>query len=351
MAWLWGNGFDFYNNADGNEVLSDTNSHTLSSATGIGFLTGSGTRWNYGQALNLGGQTLTTVSFANSTTIWINNNWFCYSYSSGSATKILGFRLRDGSSNQVGVWLTLGGYFVVTTGLASGTILATSPALFNSQSWHHFQIKIVINNTTGSVAIRRDGNSSDDWNSGSINTRNGTVTAQCNTVAFSSDLGAGGYLDDTFIFNDQGSAPNTWQGDVRAVQQMPASDSSVQWSRSTGSTNYSLVDESISNQDTDYVFSNTVNQVDAYNVASLVTTPSAIICIQQRMCFRRDDSGPHTVKAQIVSGGTTTNSADMVVGNTYQNQLMATYLTDPNTGLIWTATTANAVKIGPAVVV
>lgn len=346
MAWLWGNSFDFY--TDINDVMSDSNSHILSSSS-ASIVAAANTRFNLGQGISLSAATLQTLTFANSTTIWVNLNWQSTSYSPTGTAKGSGFRLLDGSSAQVGVWLRQDGVFLVTTGLYTGTVLASSPALFSSSSWHHIQIKVVINNTTGTVEIRKDGNTSNDWASGNINTRNGTVTAQCNSCL----IGSGDFaqaLDDIYIFNDQGAAPNTWQGDVRAVQQMPSSDSSQVWSRSTGSTNYNLVNELTSNQDTNYVLSNTVNAADAYNLAALSVTPSTIICIQERMCFRMDDTGPHTVKAQMISGGTTTNSATVVVATTYANQLMATYVTDPNTGLAWGGTAANAAKVGPVVV-
>jgi len=352
MAWLWGNGWDFYNASDAGEVMSDTNSHIYSGTIGQAILnSGSNTRFNYGQAILFNGCTIQTVAFANSTTIWVNSNLFGISFTVGATAKGIGFRLMDGSSAQVGVWLRQGGDFIVTNGPYNGTILATSQVFFAGQVWHHFQIKVVINNTTGSVTIRRDGNTSDDWTSGNINTRNGTTTAQCNSVLFSTG-DFGNYLDDTYIFNDQGAAPNNWQGDVRAVQQLPSSDSSTpQWSRSTGTTNYNLVNEASSNKDTNYVFTTTVNAVDSYNLSALLSTPSTILCIQQRMCFRMDDVGPHTVHAQLISGGTTTNSADIAVASTYANQLMATYLTDPNTGLAWSASAANAAKVGPVDVV
>jgi hypothetical protein len=345
MAWLLGDGFDFYN-ATTDIVLPGT---TWVSSTAALVATAA-TRFNAGQAAQVtNGSAITSVSFANSTTIYVN---FAAMYvpviTGGGTTQISGFNLFDGASVQLGIWFRNGGDIVVTnTGTGSGTVLATSSVLFSSGVWHHYQFKIVINNATGSVELRMDGSSSPAWNPTGINTRNGTVNAQVNKLNFISTIGTTNLdFDDLYCFNDQGAAPNTWQGDVRAVQQMPASDSAIAWTRSTGSTNFSLVNELKQNSDTNYVLTNTPGSADAYNVGALASTPISIIAVQQKMIYRMDDSGPHTIKQQLISGATTANGSTVSSISTYQWQ-EDLYVTDPNTSAAWTATALNAVKIGP----
>jgi hypothetical protein len=344
MAWLIGDGFDFYN-ATTDMVLPGT-VWASGSAT---MIAAASTRFGVGQAVQLfNGSSFTSVAFANSTTIWVNFVLdFTGTITGGGTSQEAGFSLRDGASNQVGIYFRNGGDIVVTNGAVSGTVLATSPVLISVNTFNHFQFKIVINNTTGSVEMRMNGSTSASWNPTGLNTRNGTAVAQCNSILFASPVAGGtATVDDFYCFNDQGAAPNTWQGDVRAVQQMPSSDSSVAWTRSTGTTNFATVNELKQNADTNYVSTGVASTVDAYGVPALTTTPGSIIAVQTKMIARMDDTGPHTVKSRLTSSGTNADSANFSLLTNYA-WISQLNLVDPHTSAAWTASGVAAVLIGP----
>lgn len=344
MAWLIGDSFDFYN------VSADLGIQgTVWTAGTPSLIAAASTRFGVGQAIQLfNGGGVSSVSFANSTTIWVN---FVLDYTSaitgGGTTQAAGFSLKDGASNQVGVYFRNGGDIVVTNGALNGTVLATSPVLVAQNAFNHFQFKIVINNTTGSVELRMNGGSSASWNPTGLNTRNGTANAQCNSIVFTSAVGSlSANIDDFYCFNDVGAAPNTWQGDVRALQQMPTSDSSVAWTHSTGTTNFATVNELKQNADTNYVSTAVASTVDAYGLPALSVTPGSIVAVQTKMIARMDDTGPHTVKSRLNSGGTTADSSNLSLTTNYQwiSQLNTV---DPHTSAAWTASGVAAVLIGP----
>jgi hypothetical protein len=343
MAWLIGDGFDFYN------VAADMLSPGTVWASGSPPALAATTRFGVGQSITITNAAIVTSSaFANSTTIYVN---FVLDYTTpitgGGTTQGVGFSLRDGASNQVGVYFRNGGDIVVTNGAIGGTVLATSPVLVAQNVFNHYQCKIVINNTTGSLELRMNGSTTASWNPTGLNTRNGTTNAQCNSIQLNSASGViGGTFDDFYCFNDQGAAPNTWQGDVRAVQQMPSSDSSVAWTRSTGTTNFATVNELKQNADTNYVSTGVASTVDAYGVPALTTTPGSIIAVQTKMIARMDDTGPHTVKSRLTSSGTNADSANFSLLTNYAwvSQLN---LIDPHTSAAWTAAGVAAVTIGP----
>ncbi len=155
-----------------------------------------------------------------------------------------------------------------------------------------------------------------------------------------------GNVDDFYMFSDQGAAPTTFQGDVRAVQQMPSSDSSVSWAPNTGALNYNRVNELREDADSSYVLTNTPNNVDQYGIAALSPTPLSIVAVQTKLLARMDDAGPHTVKSRLTSTGTTSDSSDLPLSSTYQ-WVWQMYAVDPHTSGPWSALNLNAVTIGP----
>jgi hypothetical protein len=352
MAWLVGDGFDHYANWTTDMAANADVWQAIANCVGVqtGRFTGS-------SAINLGNASVTpgtaqTITFANSTTIWVNYNEILNATTIGSAGTHVGFRLLDGASNQMGFWFNSNGTFFVTNGLDSGTVLATSPQLVPNGTcpWHNCQVKVVINNTIGSVELRLNGATSPSWNATGLNTRNGTATNQCNSIILASNSASTGFMDDFYAFNDQGSQPNTWQGEVKCATLFPNSDNSIQWTRNAGSTNFSRVNQvgSAQDNDTSYNSDNTVGHIDQFLITSLGVTPAAIVAVQTKMNHRMDDVGPHTVQMNLTSGGTTVNKT-ATVGASYV-WATKTDVVDPNTSAAWTASGVNSAKPGYQVV-
>jgi hypothetical protein len=350
MAFEIGDSFDFYASGAGYTALLDAGTCWAVFLGGLG-LTPSVTRFGVGQAMNLGGNgdgTLISNAFGNDAVIYIN---FAHLNSvaliPGNTSVVWGFNLCDGTNKQVGIYFRSQGDIVVTSGPFNGTILATwAGPLWALNQWNHYQFKVTINNTTGRVEARQNGHAADDFDTGAaINTRNGSTNSYANHINFYGS-GAGVYIDDFYLFNDQGIQPNTWQGDVRAVQLMPSTDSSVTWTRSTGATNASCVDEPQETGDTDYVSTLTVNAVDQYGTSSLATTPNAIIGLVTKAYVRMDDVGPHSIKTRLTSNAVVGDSATLSLSSTY-GWLWSNYMTDPSGSAAWTAARVNAATIGP----
>jgi hypothetical protein len=129
----------------------------------------------------------------------------------------------------------------------------------------------------------------------------------------------------------------------------PVSDSAQNdWSASSGSNNASLVDDTTAN-DTDYVFSNTVGQIDRYNIEDLPTNPTAISAIQITYAALKDDATTRTIRPSLKSGGTTSPGATKAVSPTYQ-WFTDIRTVDPNTSAPWTFGGVNAIEVGPEIV-
>jgi hypothetical protein len=141
------------------------------------------------------------------------------------------FQLSDGATNQCCIVFRSDGAILLTSATPAGTVLATyTGAVTAANTWFAFEFEVVINATTGSFAVRKNGNTSNDFSAASLNTRPGT-----NAYANKLTLGMSGtvfaqQIDDLLWRSDTSSVP--WVGDVRCYTRMPASDASVQFSRS-----------------------------------------------------------------------------------------------------------------------
>src|SRR4029077_14699582 len=80
--------------------------------------------------------------------------------------------LFDGATAQCSVVFRSDGTILLTSGGPAGATLATYTGAFPVfNTWYAFEFEIVINNTTGSFAVRKNGNNVNDFTATSLNTR------------------------------------------------------------------------------------------------------------------------------------------------------------------------------------
>jgi hypothetical protein len=342
MAWIIGDSFDFYSAvADAAGLWTTITAGTISSTTRFG----AGRSYQFGNiAVGL------EKSFgSNEATVFCATAFLCAAGSTG-AVIVAAILLQDGATTQCSVCFERPGNIVLRSGGITGAVLATYANAFQPTVWDHFQIKVVIHNTTGAITVRKNGDAGDTWSATGLNTRGGTANNYANAVRLRSDNAVtSAWFDDFLCFSGSGAAPNDWVGDIRAVQLLPSADTAQRdFSRSAGATNSALVDEAVQNGDTDYVFSGTPNHQDLYDLSDLATTPASILAVQARMFAKKTDSGARSGQIRVKSGATEAGGADTVLSTSY-TWLSRVGVTDPNTGAAWTAAAVNAAQLGPKV--
>jgi hypothetical protein len=201
------------------------------------------------------------------------------------------------------------------------------------------------------VQIRLNGAGADNFDSGAtLNTRNGTANNYANNMTLYSNVStAVNKIDDFAIIACSGAAPNDWVGDIRCVTLFPDADTAQKdFSRSAGSDNYALVDETDQDDDTTYVYSSTVGHIDRYTLQNLSPAPPSIITLQARQRVKKYDAGARSSAIVIKSGATTVTTGSLALPSSYiwQNYVMAT---DPNTAAAWTSANVDALELGPKV--
>ena len=240
MAWSFGDGFDLY--SSGGDAINGY----WDSGTTVGFSLVSG-RFTGSQAIQ-----------QNSSTVWlvkssgvndaVHHLVVAFRQTSAISGSTLGtyLQLLDGTTGQCCIVFRGDGAILLTSGTPGGTTLATYTSAFPvSNTWYAFEFEIVINNTTGSFAVRKNGNTSNDFSATSLNTRPGSNSYANKLQVGQNAAVAGQQFDDLFWRSDASSV--AWMGDIRCYTRMPASDQSVQFSRAPTTVGQTFTSSATSN--------------------------------------------------------------------------------------------------------
>ena len=262
--------------------------------------------------------------------------------------------LYDSATAQVGWKLNSNGSISVYRGATSGSTLigttTTGLITLNSVSTADYkmvELEVVFaTGATGTVKLRV--NDTEVLNVSSVQTSN-TANAYCTHYAISgSNAGSEGVnYDDLYVNDDTGSAPhNTYYGEAFVVERvLPNADgNSSQWTRSTGTNNYAMVDDT-GNDDTDYVSSSTTNQIDTYGCSNLTNASGTVIGIEHNMIIRKDDVANRVVAPVIRTGGTDYPQTNRTATGTY-TLWYERINTNPNTSLPFSISDINGIEIG-----
>ena len=155
--------------------------------------------------------------------------------------------------------------------------------------------------------------------------------------------GATGYLDDLYICNGLGSVNNGFLGAVRIYTGVPVSDATpLDWTPSTGTTHYSLVNEIPPDNGSTYVSDNVVSDVDQYFHAT-GSPPSGvkILAVQHDIDLNIAESGSRQVSSCI--NGTPHGAATLT---TTFHIYTEPYDVNPVTGIGWKITDFATLPIG-----
>jgi hypothetical protein len=227
MAFFFGDGFDLYAQTSdayqgGTYWDSGATSFTLQSGRFVG---------SRAIQYNATGIWLTKSSAANDS---VHHFVVAYEQTVAISGTTLGFyiELFDGTTAQCSVVFRSDGAILLASGAPNGTVLATyTGAVTATSTWYAFEIEVVIHNTAGSITVRKNGNTSNDFTLGSLNTRAGTANNYANKISIGNQGGAAAtsLIDDLLWRSDASSVP--WVGDVRCYTRRPDADASVQWTR------------------------------------------------------------------------------------------------------------------------
>lgn len=230
MAFFFGDGFDLYAQpSDATASYWDPSSlNPNSSFLVVGRFSGS-------RGLNFSTSTrLDKVSSVLTDAVHHFVLAFMSSNITGSSPGIF-MQLSDGATVQCSVVFRSDGAIVLTSGGPTGAALSIYTGAFTTNNvWYAFEIEVVVHNTSGSMTVRRNGNTNNDFYSGLLNTR-ASANNYANKLQFGCQSAGSQNIDDFLWRSDASTVP--WVGDIRCYTRHPVLDVTVQLSRSSAPVN------------------------------------------------------------------------------------------------------------------
>lgn len=244
---------------------------------------------------------------------------------------------RDAGNNTLAcAIITPTGSIQIRKGLRNNnvTVAETSGPVVTANAWHHISIKM--NWSTSAVSIEREGVPVLSVTGIDIG------TGPCYQVASRCQSDGAGFstplrLKDIFYWDGAGSLNNDHPGPVTVYRRKVVSDVSSGWTKSTGTSDYQLLDESPPD-DADYISApSTLPSPSIMGLEDLPTDVVAVraVCLVSRQ--RKTDGGDCKTQMSI----TPDNGSNYALGSDRAITTAFTYWhdwaeTSPATGLSWT---------------
>ena len=269
-----------------------------------------------------------------------------------AATSHAGFAVEflDGGTVQVGVYNNTDLTLEVRRNGSSGTLLATSTNSLTVGTYYYIEFKAIIDNA-GTYEVRVNGTSTGWIPSASGDTQQ-SVNAYANVININtiSGLGLQHVYDDLYICDGTtGEDPtypnNSFLGDIRVAMVLPNEIGTYSEFTPTAGNNYTCVDETTPNDDTDYVYTSGVGNVDTYGFAALPVTSGTILGIQTVPYARKDDAGSRSISSTLYYNSILYSGSPKSLGDTY-SYYPEIFETNPNTEERWTISEINAAEFG-----
>lgn len=273
----------------------------------------------------------------------------------GSGFRVWFPELPDGNSNAIFQWRDNANAVQCTLSIMSTgglqfwrgdftTLLGTSATpVVTAGAWHHIEVKALIDDTAGTLEVRVNGRVIIDLDT--IDTK-ATSIAGCAQVVWGDNSISSErfYMKDVIVWDSLGSSNNDFIGDVQIVSLIPTGDTALNWTPSTGTDGYALIDESVPN-DTDYISAD--DTLPDASVFTLSDLDADVVSVKGLMSFVRmfkTDGGTAQVQVGLVSGTNTDNGEDRPI-TVAETTWMDLSELDPDTAAAWTPIAVNAVKL------
>ncbi len=213
-------------------------------------------------------------------------------------------------------------------------------------TYHYFEFKFTINDTTGTIDIWRDG--VNIFTDTGLDTKNGGTASFIDRLDFQGASGFTYYLDDLYIGNTQGSdLVDAIKADLHVETLFPSAEGvTIQHTPSTGTDNSALIDETPGhNTDTDYNEDGTPGNIDEFDYDNMTDNTVTIHAIQMMSVARKTDAGAISLRNRIDSGASIGTGADMSLATAYE-LFTDIFENDPQGGGAWTGARVEAAEYG-----
>lgn len=231
------------------------------------------------------------------------------------------------------------------------TLLGTSSTTIPLNAWVYLEIKLFINDTTGTFEVLLGGTSILSY---SGDTKNSSTLSTAQTISignYGTYARPDFYLDDFYICDGTGSMNNTFLGDVRVDTIYPTGAGTSGQFTGVGDTAnlYANVDDATPDGDSTYNYSDSAGNSDSFVCGDVTTLGSTIYGVQANLIARKDDAGTRTIAPQARTAGTSYVGSTQSLADSYMDFLQI-WETNPATSTAWTESTVNSAEFGYKVV-
>ncbi len=222
---------------------------------------------------------------------------FAY-YVDGSFGATNGFMVSNASGAQFTVHILANGAIEMRRGAYNGTLLGTSAvSTIDANVWNYIEVKVKLSDAAGTYDVVANG--VNVLTGSGVDTQN-QAAATFDRITLYGQQGSNSYVTDMYVADSIGSACNDLLGDSRVDTVMPdGAGNYAQWDPSAGA-NYACVDDpGALDNDTTYVATDVLNEIDTYTFGNLVALGTTIHGLALVLATRKDDAG--TIKSKSVT--------------------------------------------------
>lgn len=232
--------------------------------------------------------------------------------------------------------------------MRGATQLGITTSTFVYGSWHHFELKVVPNTSTGSFELRH--NEVNVLSASGINTAgSGSNQADGFALRFST-TSTNARFDDIAVWGGSGVTPTNFVGDciVEGIL-ITGAGATTQWTPATGS-NFQNVDDAPNSGPTDtsnFNSSDTVGQQDLYAYSDLTQVDGTILAVQLDTQLAMSTTGSRNVKTKYRDPDTTVvDIATHAITQPVYSSVADVMSVNPNTGSPWDVTEIDGGQFG-----
>ncbi len=275
--------------------------------------------------------------------------WFKATGTSGSwgtaGGALFGVFDSAGSIYHINVRISLEGFVQV---YRSTSLITTTDISLTKNEWNWLAMKTVVNNSTGSYTVQLNGTtiataSGVDTNAGG-NGDVGFIQLSCPVNGFDKGWCAGiiAWDDNTGSLTDFPALP------ISFATIFPVSDGDdEQWTTSSGTDSFALVDELVPHDDdTTYLEDTVSTNRTLFNFTTLSSNFTGVHGIQINTVARETDASDFTLINTFKQNSTLyPESSQAIAGQTYES-LFNVLDQDPDTSTAWTVSGVNSLQAG-----
>jgi hypothetical protein len=260
----------------------------------------------------------------------------------GDATTPI-IRFMDDNNDQVDIRVTsTAGFQFTRAGVPLGT---TADNVIAFGYFNYIEAKVLVDNTVGYVQLRING--AEVLNVPALDTQ-ATSNSRINKIRFQPFSNSGSYdmrLDDIYILDDTGTFDNAFLGECRVETRFPSANGAfVEFTPVGAGSNFQCVDETTSNEDTDYTQGNIVGNRDLFTV-STYSFVGQVYGVQVSVTHRKDDVGNRIV-APLARVNSTLYEGSQDTCLSQYKMAKKIWERNPNTNAQWTVADVNAGQYG-----